>query len=911
MAGAIDKKINETKQGLVDSPAMHIDARAAILSDIALSREFAHTFLQALCKGHTGGKNEAGSTTTMSLHTICQALAKQRMICYGAHTISTTSKKFSLPNYETVNGALTLTEANTSFFGYVCTDLDEKNTITLQNTAGTQTIDGNTFSTQITDYYMVRSRVSGELESTSGNLQAYVTPQDPDVDFGNTIAWGSSVAGEESANTWNYHWAKANIASTTVQNSGTVNQLNVLTLADHLTQGSNTNYTPVGPGFNNKFYLKKHTDSMNTFTITGTTTTGSVEVSSISDADVLKIKIGDVISGTGISGAPVIDAVQKDKNQLRMANTAAANGTVTITVNSVPFGHAAHDIFCQVEVSAEGLVANTTWTPVGDDAGGYATGSEDDLCVANTTQFISLLNFFDPAQAGSNDLIKGASADYSSSGKESEAGSATTDKGYAADIEINPIKPSNQGTTKAFTLKDGEMTGTQPDGLGDQDVYVGRFVSWMKDKTTTTPSSSSWPTSIPDPEYRYITDSAEKFFYMPARSKGYSSGITTVAAESMPGNGPAPSEVEPRAVLPRTGMSTVTDRVITNDDTGSWGGNTATTTVPADAAITYHSSLSGGGIGPNSAGAGGVSGGVYGVSGTRSGSTGSFYKLESNNFITLNHVQATITTTANSTVTTYVLSYANQLDGPFACYYNFVRQHVSGTDDSTDYAFVKATASALTAVDNFRDPIVTGAQAGGSGISDSAFDGRAADFTANTVTAEAALTAANNKFAASGRAAHPEGGTGVLGTTLATGSAVNFASFTHSSVTYNGVTEWETLKTSAEALTDACDKRVVEIDARIGVPTYANSTHASGVTPATRGNPPCIRVKAIPASNTTNGFVPYGRSIYNNVNLLLGGDVDLLGKLIKDIESLGDLVDLIKTARNKYEIFNGRDKEYS
>ena len=66
MAGAIDKKINETKQGLVDSPAMHIDARAAILSDIALSREFAHTFLQALCKGHTGGKNEAGSTTTMS-----------------------------------------------------------------------------------------------------------------------------------------------------------------------------------------------------------------------------------------------------------------------------------------------------------------------------------------------------------------------------------------------------------------------------------------------------------------------------------------------------------------------------------------------------------------------------------------------------------------------------------------------------------------------------------------------------------------------------------------------------------------------------------------------------------------------------------------------------------------------------
>ena len=102
---------------------------------------------------------------------------------------------------------------------------------------------------------------------------------------------------------------------------------------------------------------------------------------------------------------------------------------------------------------------------------------------------------------------------------------------------------------------------------------------------------------------------------------------------------------------------------------------------------------------------------------------------------------------------------------------------------------------------------------------------------------------------------------------------------------------------------------MVEIDARIGVPTYANSTGA-GTTPATRGNPPGIRVKTIPTANTTNGYVPYGRAIYDNVNLLLGGDVDILGGIIKDIESLGDLVDLVKKARNKYEIYNGRAKEY-
>jgi uncharacterized protein (DUF4213/DUF364 family) len=36
-----------------------------------------------------------------------------------------------------------------------------------------------------------------------------------------------------------------------------------------------------------------------------------------------------------------------------------------------------------------------------------------------------------------------------------------------------------------------------------------------------------------------------------------------------------------------------------------------------------------------------------------------------------------------------------------------------------------------------------------------------------------------------------------------------------------------------------------------------------------------------------------------------------MGKIIKEIGSLSSLVDLVKTARNKYEIFNGRDKEYS
>ena len=69
MAGAIEKKKNETYDELVGSPTTHIDARSQILSDIALSREFSQTYLQALCTRY-------GSNPYYTLNDICQNLAK-------------------------------------------------------------------------------------------------------------------------------------------------------------------------------------------------------------------------------------------------------------------------------------------------------------------------------------------------------------------------------------------------------------------------------------------------------------------------------------------------------------------------------------------------------------------------------------------------------------------------------------------------------------------------------------------------------------------------------------------------------------------------------------------------------------------------------------------------------------------
>ena len=100
MAGAVDKKIIEIREELDSSPTTHLSARTGILDGVTLIREFSQTHLQPLTEKFTSG---SGSYT---LSEICEALAQQRAICYGARTIKTTFKKFDLPAYETVNGAL-------------------------------------------------------------------------------------------------------------------------------------------------------------------------------------------------------------------------------------------------------------------------------------------------------------------------------------------------------------------------------------------------------------------------------------------------------------------------------------------------------------------------------------------------------------------------------------------------------------------------------------------------------------------------------------------------------------------------------------------------------------------------------------------------------------------------------------
>ena len=115
--------------------------------------------------------------------------------------------QWDLPDHSVINGSLGLTEPSTSTFGIKATDIGETYPITLSNVNGTtQTQDSNTFSVYVGDYYLVRSRVSGELIDIANDVNAYTKP-DSDMVFGNAVAWGSSVAGDETCTLYTSHAA--------------------------------------------------------------------------------------------------------------------------------------------------------------------------------------------------------------------------------------------------------------------------------------------------------------------------------------------------------------------------------------------------------------------------------------------------------------------------------------------------------------------------------------------------------------------------------------------------------------------------------------------------------------------------------------------------------------------------------
>lgn len=268
-----------------------------------------------------------------------------------------------------------------------------------------------------------------------------------------------------------------------------------------------------------------------------------------------------------------------------------------------------------------------------------------------------------------------------------------------------------------------------------------------------------------------------------------------------------------------------------------------------------------------------------------------YYTLGSDNLVYVNRIYYASVTITSGTNWTATIATATTT---FPCTYNFAQKHIyeASMSVNTDVQFINDSVGDLMDTISFRDPVidVDTAQAGGSGISDNAFDTyiTADELRVTDLPAlQSALTTFRTDTDLTSRTGAGNGGSGL-------GDTVTFAT-----------TTWTAYHTEAGLLSTNCGKRVTEIDTRIGVPTR------SGSRSTTRGVAPAIYVSAIPTANTTGGLVPYGRAIYNSCNNLLGKDLKMMTQLIQDIQSLASLVDLVKKARNKYEIFNGRAKEYT
>jgi hypothetical protein len=315
---------------------------------------------------------------------------------------------------------------------------------------------------------------------------------------------------------------------------------------------------------------------------------------------------------------------------------------------------------------------------------------------------------------------------------------------------------------------------------------------------------------------------------------------------------------------------------------------------------------------------------------------GSFYILEANNTISEYNVMESYTGSGSAnTGFTKSYSYANKLIGAYDCVYNHVQKHlwenegattplansdVTAVESALDLLQVSAAAGGIA----FRDPHCTSSALASGGQTDDAFDSACASHATNGPDGTLKVmkemqTSFQDAFNNSNRVTHGEGaGPSNADEQLATGDDVDYFSFSHGSVsTTNALSQWEDVSTAWTTLKNAVQGRIAEIDARIGVPGRSGIP-VTGTSSSPGATAPKVRVETIPASPASGqhaynaGFtlVPYGRSIYNNVNHLLGQHVDLLGGIIKDIESLGELVDMVKSARNKYEIYSGRDPAY-
>lgn len=567
-------------------------------------------------------------------------------------------------------------------------------------------------------------------------------------------------------------------------------------------------------------------------------------------------------------------------------------------------------------VVCEGLQINTDWLPVGDNAGSYAAAS------ANTFKSVKLDDASFKTRA---DLFH--NSDYSTNtfpvfkSLSNTLFSTSQELPFASDtypnIEKNPLFP--------YVSKKADL---QPTGLGENDLFCGRYVHIEAGRTL--PGSTSFDsgtgtltfTGGSDNEYRFVVDTASKYF------------LNVNPLLTLQANGTYLSNTVPNANDPQEkavdNMGSVVDLVteVTHDTTNYPVTNTRnmfTTT-----ANSYLPSVSGT-VNTYPSFTAPATASNTSLSTSATPATRSFFLT--NNGVPTDSSGAQITVSAssnNSDVATHfyytVTSNANSDVNLTESQVRYSYTHAS--HNSTHYS---STLTRTTSV--IRGPYLGEFlynQINRWKISD------AGHVFANTVTG---LESRKNNF-------DPYFEVSVGGTAIDATSQTSYENFhtrvgdlntkfllfqtAHNNFTANAIanttlqqyktgtnflTEFENFKTSATTFEASRTERVTTLTARIGEPTYTNVNPAPQDDSSTKA---AKKVSAIPAVTTTVsssstqkiGFTPYGRKIFDSVNLLLDFDIGILRSVGEKINNIQFAFDKINQDRNIYETLNNRSKQF-
>ena len=872
-----NEKIDELVSDLNNAPFEVIDSRLTSIKEIELFEDTFQHLCEPLYNDYGSGQN---------LHDITLELSKIRANCLGANSgdvlyynLNSSSSYSSLTNFSFPS--LTSGTNSKPKFVVLIKDINNTYSISLNNTSGsTETSiesDGtsNTYSNHIDDYYFVRSRETGNLLDFTSNNTAFVNPSFS-MALGNTVPFGDDVQSEEG--NWNELFAYANIGSVEFNSTGD----QFITLSHDLDQGSNGTNTK-SPAVGSFLGLKNFNPIYENITITGNSVIDLLSNNAsdrILTSNASLVNIGSELSHSDWSSNLIVTAVNTDENIIMLNSNLDLVFTDTqIQVKNLVTEE--HSLFALAQVVTEGMQPNPNWKPLGDNDADYSAVNESpaESTLLDDTGFESRLSKF-VSPYGNMDLFKSADPELLSSGNE-----VGQHSGNYPNVELNPFNPAVEGARNEY----GTDTGAQPQSLGMNDIFAGRFIKYDENR------KDNSGTNIGD--YRYMVDAAAKFFYLPnplqqvhptidteiiTHANGTVETVNTtfqISPTTIPQSGAGRGE-EPLAKY-ADGRTTILTSAIerVREDLNDIINSSTPLSVSSTSGYAQNARHPNNGTVPSgfpyswgntSAPAGNTH--VYtNSSGTANPPTAHILYLNSNDKIETHEFNHNVFPNIDSN-NGQIINYRHELEyviNETSCRYNQLRDVYV----SSDYQYVNSKIDDLDGLANYRDPIM---EVDGGIEFDSSKKSAAEEFDTSIGNCDLDFDDVD-------------------------GDATQYNSNNYDGATFS-ISNIQDLYSSLLTAKTSIENRITELNSRIGEPTYAGSQSNGGSLPA-------IRVSAIPSKSSTS-LAPYGRSLYEVVNLSLGNDINLISNVVDEVESINFRYKSIRDKRNQYDILNGRGKYY-